>query len=538
MAVFQELGENARRVMRDMSVTQRLAIMMTGLTVALALGMVVFIGSVSEDVSTVPLPLTISPTEWAEVESLLLESGIESTYDVQKGVVTVDSKDRYDAWVLLAQNDMFDEDSHLGFEKALADIDYTITESNRQSIMLVARQNELAKMIATMKQVESAKVMFDGGDRNRIGPPIKPRASIMIKTALGKKLDQAVAETIISLVSASLSGLDKTNVTVTDQHGAHYYTRSTDDSGFMAAERLAQQRMLQEHYKQIVEDIARAFYPGIEAFGFVTVVLDLDTKREKTTEVLEGVAIRKQTSKEESESTSKPSAEVGTVPNTVRSANVSGGGGEHQKFTRKTGDTTYKPGEKITETIKTTGEIKDMSVSVMMHVPAKVELDPATNKPKLDADGKPVRIPAPLLSAEEVTTLQRAIAEGIGHPKFSDIVVKQVEWSPPFEAEDEVKLSAVLLAMVRENLTGIILGGITLMTLLMIYAQVRRVIPAEEMAMETPEAEEAIPSLFEGIGEDDRANIAFAQMRTKIGEIVDEDPKKAASLVKRWITAD
>jgi len=54
--MLQQLGESAKNVLRDMSVTQRLAIIMTGITVATALGLMVFVGSISEEKGFVALP--------------------------------------------------------------------------------------------------------------------------------------------------------------------------------------------------------------------------------------------------------------------------------------------------------------------------------------------------------------------------------------------------------------------------------------------------------------------------------------------------
>jgi flagellar biosynthesis/type III secretory pathway M-ring protein FliF/YscJ len=534
MPVLQELGENAQKVYREMSVTQRLSIAMTGITVLLALGMVALVGWMSEDRGLVPLPIRVPAAQYDELKQLLIEAGMNPTYDRTDQTVNVPVDQHREAYMLLASNDMLDDASAQGFEEMLAKIDYTVNESTRQDMMMVAKQNELARMIGTMHQVESAKVVFAGGDRKRLGPPIPPRASVMVTTRLGQKVNQSVADTIIALVAGSMSGLQKQKVVVTDEAGQHFYARSDDDPSILARDRIKQQRAVESDYRQKVEELVRSYYPGSEVFAFVNAVLDLDSKSTETREILEGQPLRIIEEKEEQESTETEGAPVGTQPNVARQVNTGGGGRVHSTYSRKFGDQTNENGSRVTSTRKTTGKVEDLSVSLVMHLEPEVKRDPETGQPERDEQGNIVREAAAMLTEDQVLDLKRKVAGGLGIlDRWQDVEVKQVQ-IPPYHLEvDEEDWAGMLAAFVKANITGIVLSGFVLVGLIMIWSQVRRVIPGEDLSDLESELAEEEPE--EEVSDEERANAQFEQMRERVSEMVDEDPRKAASLVKRWL---
>ncbi len=539
MPVFQELTENARKVMRDMSVTQRLAVVMTGVTVALALGMMVFIGSLSEKKGTLPLPVRVPPKQYEEFRVLLEDEGISPTYerDTQSIHVPIEQVDR--AYMLLARNDLFTDDSHAGFEQMLARVDYTITEPNRQAMMRVAKQNELSRIIQTMTAVESADVILVEGDRRRLGAPVVPRGSVMIRTAIGKEVTQGIADTIIALVAGTMAGLEKERVVVTDQDGRHWYATNESDSQWRSAQRLAQQRKLEEAMQQKVESQVRSFYPGCEAFAFVTAVLDLDTMETEIHKKLEGPVKRARKSSREQKTTRGPGAPVGTQPNVVRQTNTGGGPTEYSEYSEKDSDTLFDTGEQITVERKIPGKLEEdgLSVSVVMHLPAHYERSEEGEVVR-DDQGEPVRTAGPELTEPQVFDLQRNIAAAIGHPAPREIEIKQVGWTPPLEGEDQQDWAAVMADLARQHLTALILAGFAVVGFVMIWTQVRRVVPAEELAALEDEIASPEGAPFGEVSDEDRSNQAFEQMRNRIADIVDEDPKKAASLVKRWMVME
>lgn len=535
MEVFQQLSENARKVMREMSVTQRLAVIMTGITVATALGMMVFIGSLSQDTSWIALPITVEPgKEHDDIAQQLKDGGIEYKYDITDKQMQVPTRLRDKAYMLLASNNLLTEESHTGFEEMLSKITYSTTQSTQQDMMRIALQNELSKMIKSLEIIDDATVVIDGGRKRVLGTPVRPRASVKVSVKKGKKLTQDVADSIVALVSSSKAGLDKKSVVVVDQEARHFYAKDDDSMSAWSIERLALQRREEELMRSKIEEAVRTFYPRAEAFAFVNIEFDLDKKGNTVHDILEGQVKRKKTHKQEYQSTEPLGNEVGVNPNISRN-NQGSGAAKVTTNSIKDADILNENGFKDSYHHMAPGDVKEMSVSVVMHLPYIYDTD-EEGKVKQDEKGEPVSVSAPLLAQEEVQTLATFISKSVGLKSVRDVSIRQVEWEPPLDTGDGEQSTATILRDIAvRNLTAVVLAGLAIAGLIMIWSQVKRVIPSEELS--SLEEEMSLPKFdgFEEVSDEDKKNASFEQMREKIADIVAEDPKKAASLVKRWL---
>jgi flagellar M-ring protein FliF len=401
-------------------------------------------------------------------------------------------------------------------------------------MMRVALQNELSKMIRSLNIINEATVVIDGGKKKVLGPQIRPRATVKVTTKRGSDLKQDTAESIIALVSYSMAGMEKKNVVVVDQNARHFYARDDDSTSAWSVERLAIQRREEEFARTKVEQAVRQFYPGAEAFAFVNIEFDLDRKGTETVEILEGAVKRKNTSKQNHQSVDSPPAEVGANPNITRAANTSGGG-KRTTSSIKTADVHMENGKRMSHHQVAPGDVREMTVSLVMHLPPQGVKDGEGN-PAVDDTGRQKLESAPKLSEEDEQRLAAFIAKGVGLKSVRDVSIRQVEWRPVEEPEiPEEPMVAVIRRIVIKNLSAIVLVGLAVAGLVMIWAQVRRVIPADDMDAYEDELATPIVSELDKVSEEDKANANFEQMRNKIADLVAEDPKKAASLVKRWL---
>jgi flagellar M-ring protein FliF len=365
-----------------------------------------------------------------------------------------------------------------------------------------------------------------------------PRASVLVETSFGKDISQDVADSIIRLVSASMAGLQKDNVQLTDQKGRHYYARDAENASFLAVQRQEHERRVEEEMRQKVEALVRSYYPGTEAYGFVNVVLDMDQREKQTRTVLEGMPLRTRSHKIEQETTEAPPAEVGTIPNVAGAPNTAGGATSHSTYAEKMSETTNENSYEEMQEVFAPGAVEDLSVSVVMHLPSRPVREPETGEFVLDEQtGEPQRQAAPELGEDELVGLQMAIAEAVNHQQWREIQVKQVPWEPAYEPRLERDWALVLARFAAENIGLLLLTGVAVACLVMIWTQVRRVIPAEEM-LGLEEEVEPETSPFEQVSDQDRANEEFEQMRNRVSDLVNEDPKKAASLVRRWLVME
>ncbi|MHC4870235.1 MAG: flagellar M-ring protein FliF C-terminal domain-containing protein [Planctomycetota bacterium] len=538
MEVFEQLGNNARGVMREMSVTQRLAVIMTGITVATALGMMVFIGSLSKDKSWIALPMEVKAgKEHDDIAQQLKDHGIDFKYEIAKERILVPTRVRDKAYMLLASENLFTEDSHTGFEDMLTKITYSTTQATQRDMMRVALQNELSKMITSLEMVDEAKVVIDGGRKKVLGAPIRPRASVKISTRKGKKLNQKIADTIVALVSAAKAGLEKKNIVVVDQEARHFYAKDDDSMGQGAMERLELQRREERIMRDKIEEAVRSYYPRAEAFAFVNVEFDLDKKASKTHDIREGQIQRKKTHKQDFKSTEPTGNEVGVNPNISRN-NQGEGKTKITTNSIKDADLFMENGYIDSVHEVAPGDVKEMTVSVVMHLPYVNKKD-EEGKVELNDKGKPVMIASPKLAQPEVQELAGFISKSIGLASLRDVSIRQVEWTPPIDTGDDGPSTASFLKDIAvRNLTAVVLAGLAVAGLIMIWSQVKRVIPSEELASLEEEMSSPALSMIEELTDDDKRNASFEQMREKVADFVAEDPRKAASLVKRWLTVE
>ncbi len=538
MAVFQALSENARRVYRNMSVTQRLTIIMVGLTAAMSLGLMVFVGSITQERGKVPLPIDVPAGDYDEIAATLDEAGIDPEYDLRNQRILVPIDQRGAATMALARNDLFDQGTPTGFEAMLQQMDYSLTTETRRDMMRVALQNELATMITSIEGIERASVVYAEGIKRVLGTPVKPRASVKVTTRRGYTLTRDTADTIIALVSAAKAALDPQDVVVVDQEARHFYARAEDSVSDAAIERQTIERQVEEEARAKVEELVRAFKPGAEAFVFVNQVLDLDERKTDTREVLEGQIQRQIESQREASSVEGPQNEVGTNPNVAQLTPPAGGGTRTQESSEAS-DTTFALGEKNSLHYQAPGKTEQMSVSVVMHMPPVYEttedgfrrLDEETQLPIPTSESQPP------LDTDETDALKRSIANAVGLASVRDVELRQVPWNlSRADAKPPTDVGFLLRRAALKHFAVILLAVMLLGVVLAISLQVRRVIPPEEAPPEE-EAEEEAPG-FEEATEEQRANLQFEQMRNKVAEVVAEDPDKAASLVRRWLVSE
>ncbi|MFH0911813.1 MAG: hypothetical protein V1918_09960, partial [Planctomycetota bacterium] len=180
MAMLETLGESARKVYRDMTVTQRLAILMVGLTAALSLGLMTFVGSISEERGQVILPITVEIKDYDTVDKILKDNGIQGTYNPDDKRFLVPIKQKNDAYLLLAREGLYGKESASGFEAMIEKMDYSVGTETRRDMMRTALQNELNGMIESIETIERARVVFAEGEKKVFGTPIKPQAAVKV----------------------------------------------------------------------------------------------------------------------------------------------------------------------------------------------------------------------------------------------------------------------------------------------------------------------------------------------------------------------
>lgn len=551
MNALKQIFENLRTMMREMSAMQRASIMTFIVTVALLLAFVVYLSSLGRREIEIALPLRVAPSDANELINKLTGEGCGPvTYDVDKEEIRIPMDKRDKAIRFLAAQKLLPRDAASGFEKMLKTVSFSDTQVITEEKMRVALQNEIGWMIEGMEGVKEARVVYtDGGPASLFRPQFKRRATVKVTMELGKNLDQEMAESIIRLVAYARAGLDEQDVYVTDQKGNHFHIRDTKEMNYLSAAKIKQQEEMNERLRRKVEELIRHAIPNSEAFAFIDTKFDFTEETTYRKEMLQGVVTRNIAEKQSKKTEEGPAAEAGTRPNVAR-ASESSGGGRYAKtdFNRKSSDVIREPG--FTEVRrKKDPEVKSITVSAIVHLPyqtivnekgeyeylkddkGNLILDPVTKLPITK------KIPMPKLTDEQIQELENNILLAVGmvpgQETVKNVNIQQVQWTPPLEPPPPPPPATTQVReFLEQKFVPLLLLGVVVVVIGMLISQAKRAIPPE-MEEEEEVKIPAVPPLTEI----EQANADFEALRSQLSELIEENPTRAATLIRRWMTA-
>ena len=561
MNILRQLWQDAQSVLRDMSVTQRVAVTFLVLTVAVWLTFAAWMGTTPGETGRRPLPMEVEPSDVNEILAQLKAKGIKSAeyqFEERRIIVTVDEEKQ--AIIALAEDGLLKDAHSFGFTEMLDKWSFSDTRMRSEESMRLARANEVARLIENLDGVRSAKVIYsDDVRRSLFSGAQKITAAVRVTTKLKKDLTEGEAETIISIVSAAKAGLDPRDVVVTDQNMNKFHTTSTNGLSAMAKRKWEAEFSLDEHLRRKLENLMRQYVPNIAFEGDVNAFpkheIDFNTKEQTHTEILPGETLRKNTSTYSMLSTKRPNEEPGVQPNARRVANLGNNGfwwSEETRENRKETDVQMENSRRETA-IRFAPEVKNLTISAIIHLPYRL---------KRDAEGKPVQAVNEVgealidpetrqpmweresiepIAAERMEELKRQIAQAAGIP-LADIPEKielsQVPWTPPVHAPKGGE-AFMLMAFnqLKANMSNIALLMVFILGLYILFRYATRPIPTEIEEYVEPETM-SLAMTTRDDDEDEGMDDEWDKLRSKVTAAVQEDPKRAANLLKRWMRKD
>jgi flagellar M-ring protein FliF len=201
------------------------------------------------------------------------------------------------------------------------------TKSKR---FLVAKMNEVARMISEMSFVERASVVIDQPQRTGIGVQhVEPTASVTVQT-LGEELSQPQADAIARIVAGSHAALDVEHVTVVDVRTGRAL-KAHSDAELSSDEYYNRKIAAERHARKTIED-ALSMIPGV----VVAVNAAMDV-----TEVVRHITgyedpkqgVTEETANERTSSSRTGGGEPGVLPNIGAELTSTAGRGESMSAT-------------------------------------------------------------------------------------------------------------------------------------------------------------------------------------------------------------
>ncbi len=510
---------------------QKVVLVLAPLVVAAALFILIFLASRPQYVT---LFNKLEANEAGAITAELKELKFE--YKLADGgtAILVPQKDVSEIRLQLA-NAGLPKESTFSFEN-LDQMRIGDTEKDRKLRFVLGLQNELEKTIETLNGVEYARVHIVMPEHSLfVNEQNDTTAAVTIKTAFGAKMEEDQIRAIAHLLAYSVEGLSIEKVTIVDTNGnvlSDFLGNGSTPGKLTATQLQVQQTVEDGAQKKAQSMLDSVFGPG-KTVVRANATLDFDQKK-ITSQISEEGAIesRQQTS----ETSSNQSANNGGVPGTEN--NVPGypvtGQGNSTSTSEKTSLTeNFKPSIIQEETVVSPGQIKRLTVSVL------VDADSVTEE-QLDS------IPG-IVSA----------AIGISENRGDEIQVARLPFNKTVMLEEQAAMEEVArkeqIMFYVQLAAGIIMGIVLLILFLRFrsrknYDLESMAVPEGQKLVTLEEAEQIFAAQLEA---ERQADLKLAKKKVKTSDEIEkekvrkevekyskENPDDVARLVKTWLAEE
>lgn len=225
-----------------------------------------------------------------------------------------------------------------------------------------AKEGELARTILASHRVIRARVHIAESQRRPFEEEKPVTASVTVSTSSGA-LTRSQAEAIRYLVASAVAGLSLQNVAVIDQeYGVILRSGESETEAGAGADDISRAKALEESVSRLLEARVGAGAAIVEVS--VATVRESETLRERRLDPQSRVAIHTDTE----ESTEAANGEAGavTVAGNLADGDVEGGAGAQRDAARTRQRTNFEVSETVRETVRPAGDVKRITVAVMV----------------------------------------------------------------------------------------------------------------------------------------------------------------------------
>jgi flagellar M-ring protein FliF len=494
----------------------------------------------------------LSERESGQVMDALTAAGIEFKLS-PSGAVSVPETKVQEARIRLASQGLPQSDS-MGIEMIQKDSalgNSTLMESARYQSVL---ETELARTIIKVQGVQSARVHLALPKPSVfLRDAHKATASVMLQLYPGRRLDPGQVAAIVHLVASSVPELSANDVTVVDQAGSLLNSPDENAEAAASTRHFEQTRKLEESYQQrIIELLEPMLGPGrVRA----TVTADMDyTVTEETHENYDPqkTAVRsEQTSNEMRKNgdgsegipgalSNQPPGTSGapvipgaatpgnplTPPNAAAGAASTASSGPSSSAQRSTRN--FEVDRTLSYVKQPVGTLKRLNVGVVLD-----------DWQKIDADGKVTTAP---LSDTDIKRFSQLIKESIGlkddrgdqinvlNQAFkSNVALPPVEGLPLWQQPWLIQLAKQIVG-----------AGLVLLVAFLVLRPLMKSLTKSSKRSSGALTEDADGDRvsLSGQGKPIKLAPSFEQQIAAARTLVGQDPRRAAQVVKDWVSAD
>lgn len=494
------------------------------------------------------------------------EAGVKYKISEDGTQLFVDEDEVSKARLLLAQEGLPNTGS-LGYE--VFDNQSGFGTTNFQDVLNKQRalEGELARTISAIDKISTARVHLVLPERELFSRDTQPAsASVFLNIKGGSILSSEQILSVQSLVASAVPGMKPNNVSVMDSEGNLLARGGEDDETMLSVKAENMRQKYEQNMTRAIEDLVGRTV----GFGNVRAVVTADLNFDRISENEEiydpeSQVVRSSQLVEENASETEPLDDSVSVENNL--PNVSGDlllDAQPTSTSNRVEETTnYEISKVVRNTIREAGEVKKLSVAVMVdgtYVPSTAE-----GAEEGDMTYQP-------RSAEEIAKIESLVKSAIGYSEDrGDIVTVESLQFADIDAGDDGQDTKIMgfersdLLDAAEIITVAIM--IILVILLVLQPMVGKLLDVKPQASddEGGEAPQLLPGMQANpalaapdgtmsgsgfqpveIGDEDDEMIDMAKVQgrvkasslKKVEDIVNNYPNETVSVLRGWMTQD
>jgi flagellar M-ring protein FliF len=527
--------------------------LMVGLAASIALGVGIIFWA--QEPVYKPLYGNLSEMDASQVINQLEQSNTPFKYDAASGVISVPAEDIHEVRIRMASSGL-PNSSDRGFSMLYQDQGIGTSAFMESARFNQALAEELQRSIASLDIISGARVHLaippkSAFIRNRS----EANASVVVNLSQGRNLSEEQVAGIVYLVASSVPDLDPDNVTLIDQRGRLLSGQGGSSEMQMSNEQLRYGQQIEANLSERVNNLLFPLFGSDNVRVEVTANINY-TAEERTVEQygqLPPVLRSEQVSEEIT-----PQADAAGVPGAlainqqVQDAAadevVDPAAADTQPDARTSRRSTrnYEIDRTISHVKETGGRIDRLSVAVVLNHIEEVVPGAEGEEPTVTV------IPVP---PEQIANIEQIVREAVGFDaaRGDTVSVTTAKFQPvlppePIETSFFDTLSdytgAFKMLLGFLGLLALIFGVLRPLLRSLIDASAKAVEASAQPRYVTPEG---VP--FEGgpaqpgmIGQDGQPMAlppqTYEQQLGRARTVVQEDPERAAGVLKEWVAAD
>lgn len=321
----------------------------------------------------VPLATNLSLDDAARISTSLSELGIQYRDADNTTSILVPKEDLSRAKMQLTLNGSLTT-KDFNWTQAFSNTSLTYTSEDKDKMYELAQETALAETIETIDAIERAKVNLTVPSDSAflLNDSTESRASVTLLMKGGYTLNQQQVNGIVMILVNSVKGLEASNVSVVDNTGRVLNEVADSEGQVMANNQQELQMEVQEKLEKDLETFLATIFgqDGVRVMASVT--LDFDSQITSSTMYsvpIEGETtglVRSMTEIQESTLNAGSSGVPGTDSNSEATNynEITGTGSQYQKASKTIN---YEMNETLTTVEKARGQIKDITVSVIIN---------------------------------------------------------------------------------------------------------------------------------------------------------------------------